>query len=88
MDAALRLPVTTRLHVDADPAPELIERVCRLLRHRGAAVAELTVRATDPGTTRLEARVELGGDVETLLRQLRRLPDVRAAATVPAERVA
>lgn len=72
--------VTTHLRIDADPAPELIERICRLLRHRGAAVVELTVRPADPATTRLDVEAELGDDVETLVRQLRRLPDVQSVA--------
>lgn len=69
--------MTTHLRIEADSAPELIERVCRLLRHRGATIAELTVHAGHP-TTLLDARLQLAGDVETLVRQVRRLPDVRA----------
>lgn len=73
---------TTRLHLAADPAPELIERVCRLLRHRGAAVVELHVRATDPATTHLDVGLGPAGDIENLVRQLRRLADVRSVEVI------
>lgn len=73
---------TTRLHIAADPAPELIERVCRLLRHRGAAVVELRVWAGDPAVTRLDVAVRAGDDVANLVRQLRRLADVRSVEVI------
>jgi acetolactate synthase regulatory subunit len=73
----------TCFEVVARTTPELLERVCRVLRHRGATVEHLVAAPTDPVApgdpelTRLELRARCTGDVDLLVRQLRRLPDVQ-----------
>jgi len=75
-------PNTTHLEVVARPAPELLERICRVLRHRGATVNHLVARldnADGAEVTRLDIRARVAGDVDILVRQLARLPDVHIA---------
>ena len=67
-----------RLEVIARTTPELIERVCRLLRHRGASVGHLVVTA-DGHLTTLVLTARVSGNVDLLVRHLDRLPDVRRA---------
>lgn len=71
------VPHAVHLEVTARAAPELIERVCRVLRHRGAAIDRLLVCADSPGYTRLDINARTLGDNDRLARQVRRLPDVR-----------
>lgn len=77
-------PTLARLEVVARTTPELIERVCRLLRHRGASVEHLVVTAHGDGLTTLGLTARVGGDVSLLLRQLDRLTDVRSTRRVDA----
>lgn len=92
MTAALPTPPATdtpvlalaRLEVVARTTPELIERVCRLLRHRGATVEQLVVTAHGDGLTTLGLTSRVAGDVGLLLRQLDRLADVRSTRRVDA----
>jgi|APMI01.1.fsa_nt_gi acetolactate synthase regulatory subunit len=77
-----------RLVVLARTTPELVERVCRLLRHRGATVEHLVVATGRPShdaveQTRLELLVRATGSVDLLVRQLQRLPDVQLVAHAP-----
>lgn len=77
-------PALARLEIVARTTPELIERVCRLLRHRGAAVEHLVVTAHGNGLTTLVPTARISGDVGLLLRQLDRLTDVRSTRRVDA----
>lgn len=77
-------PTLARLEVVARTTPELIERVCRLLRHRGASVEHLLVTAHGDGLTTLDLTARVGGDVSLLLRQLDRLTDIRSTRSVDA----
>lgn len=81
------VPALARLEVVARTTPELIERVCRLLRHRGAAVEHLVVTARGDGLTTLGLTALVSGDVDLLLRQLGRLTDVRSTRCVDARAV-
>jgi acetolactate synthase regulatory subunit len=64
------------LEITARRAPELLERICRVLRHRGATVDRLLV-CTDPaGYTSLDLTSRTRGDTALLVRQIGRLPDV------------
>ena len=78
------VPALARLEVVARTTPELIERVCRLLRHRGASVEHLVVTAHGNGLTTLGLTARVNGDVDLLLRQLGRLTDVRSTRCVDA----
>lgn len=71
-----------RLEIVARSAPELIERVCRVIRHRGGRIDRLVADATPGGTTTVEVTVSGTGDPGLLVRQLERLPDVRTAGLV------
>ncbi len=64
------------LKVIARAAPELIERVCRVLRHRGAVIDYLVVCSDGPIRTRMDIGAVMVGDIDLLLRQIGRLPDV------------
>lgn len=66
-----------RLEITARTTPELLERVGRVLRHRGATVDRLAFVA---GATesRVTAEIRCAGPVALLTRQLERLPDVRS----------
>lgn len=82
---------STRLVIVARTTPELIERVCRLVRHRGATVEHLVAATRRPSQdaveqTRLELHVRVTGGVDLLVRQLQRLPDVQLVThTRPSE---
>lgn len=92
MTAAVPTPPTTqtpvatlaRLEVVARTTPELIERVCRLLRHRAATVERLVVTVHVDGLTTIGLTARVSGDVSLLLRQLDRLTDVRSTRCVDA----
>ena len=76
------VPALARLEVVARTTPEVIERVCRLLRHRGASVEHLVVTTHGDGLTTLGLTVRIDGDQDLLLRQLDRLTDVRSTHRV------
>lgn len=68
-----------RLELVARPAPELVERVCRVLRHRGATMQRLlaeTGEADGRPCLRIDVTVHVTGDVDLLARQVGRLTDV------------
>lgn len=65
------------LEVDARNAPELLERLGRVLRHRGATVDRLSLEVGATQTL-LTADVRCATTVEQLVHQLERLPDVHA----------
>ncbi len=77
-NTSVRTVPTFRIRELAGGTPELIERVCRLLRHRGASVEHLVVTA-DGHLTTLVLAARVSGNVDLLIRQLDRLPDVRRA---------
>ncbi|WP_301482595.1 ACT domain-containing protein [Intrasporangium sp.] len=58
-------------------APELIERLGRVLRHRGALVERLTFEACASEAV-LHADVRCAAPVEVIVAQLERLPDVHS----------
>lgn len=75
------------LEVVARSTPELLERVCRVLRHRGATLEHLvlttttTIASTEGAPrTRIDLRARLRNpDADLIVRQLARLPDVHLA---------
>jgi len=70
--------MTTGAHLEitARPAPELLERVARVLRHRGATVERLDY---ETGTmTVVRAQIRCISPVDLVVRQLERLPDVHS----------
>lgn len=70
-------PMPVRFLVVARTTPELIERVCRTLRHRGATVEHLLVTPGCDHVTTLDITAHLDGDPSLLLRHVKRLTDVR-----------
>ncbi len=63
------------LEVVARSTPELLERICRVLRHRGATLEHLLF-STAGERVRIELSARLRGDPDLMVRQLDRLPDV------------
>ncbi|XAS76753.1 ACT domain-containing protein [Dermatophilaceae bacterium Sec6.4] len=63
------------LEVVARSTPELLERICRVLRHRGATLEHLVFSTADE-RVRIELSARLRGDPDLMVRQLERLPDV------------
>lgn len=63
------------LEVVARSTPELLERICRVLRHRGASLEHLVFSTADE-RVRIELSARLRGDPDLMVRQLERLPDV------------
>lgn len=67
--------VIAHLEVVARSTPELLERICRVLRHRGATLEHLVFSTADE-RVRIELSARLRGDPDLMVRQLDRLPDV------------
>ncbi|MDQ2850151.1 MAG: ACT domain-containing protein [Allobranchiibius sp.] len=63
------------LEVVARSTPELLERICRVLRHRGATLEHLVFSTADE-RVRIALSARLRGDPDLMVRQLERLPDV------------
>lgn len=76
----------TRLEIIARTTPELIERVCRVIRHRGARIERLVAQAQADGTTALSITLSETRDADLLARQAARLPDVSFATVMVSER--
>jgi acetolactate synthase regulatory subunit len=73
------------LEITARPAPELLERLARVLRHRGATVERLSfdtspadTSAADTAIAVLRADLRCPTPLAVLVNQLRRLPDVHS----------
>lgn len=66
---------TYHLTIQAQQRPETLERLLRVIRHRGFAVVQLTVESHNSLIT-LTATVESERELALLVHQLIKLPDV------------
>lgn len=66
------------LEITARPAPELLERLARVLRHRGGTVERLSFDTDAAGAAVLRADLRCTTSLAVLVHQLRRLPDVHS----------
>ena len=66
---------TYDLTIQANKRPETLERLLRVIRHRGFEVIELQTQ-TENNTIKLNVKVQSERAIELLLNQLVKLPDV------------
>lgn len=74
----LTAATAVRFEIVARTSPELVERLCRVVRHRGASLVRLVAQTGDEGTSTVELTVRVGGDGSLLERQIARVADVRS----------
>lgn len=70
------------LQVVARTAPELIERICRVVRQRGGRIDRLSSESSVDGITRMQLTVTLGRDAGLLARQVQRVHDVQTVEII------
>lgn len=66
---------TYNLTIQANQRPETLERLLRVIRHRGFTVVKLTSESKD-GVISLNATVQSERELSLLVHQLVKLPDV------------
>lgn len=70
---------TYDLTIQANKRPETLERLLRVIRHRGFEVIELQTK-TENNTIELNVKVQSERAIELLLNQLVKLPDMVSLA--------
>ena len=70
---------TYDLTIQANKRPETLERLLRVIRHRGFEVIELQTQ-TENNTIELKIKVQSERAIELLLNQLVKLPDMVSLA--------
>lgn len=64
-----------QIDLTAQHRPEVLERILRVVRHRGFTVTQMDMQLID-GKVRLKFTVKSDRTLELLLSQLEKLPDV------------
>ena len=64
-----------QIELTAQHRPEVLERILRVVRHRGFTVTQMDMQLID-GKVRLKFTVKSDRTLELLLSQLEKLPDI------------
>ena len=64
-----------KIELTAQHRPEVLERILRVVRHRGFTVTQMDMQLID-GKVRLKFTVKSDRTLELLVNQLEKLPDV------------
>ena len=65
-----------RISLTLDPRPEVLERVLRVVRHRGFKVTKMNMQLDGSKRANVDIRVESERNIELLTKQLDKLVDV------------
>ncbi|BDM62910.1 acetolactate synthase [Shewanella sp. NFH-SH190041] len=65
------------MELELSPRPEVLERVLRVIRHRGFKITGMQMRAGDDAMIHLAVNLEADRAIELLSRQLDKLVDVQ-----------
>lgn len=72
------------LELTLQPSPEVLERVLRVMRHRGFSVTNMQMKTNEDASIVLAVEVETERAIELLSNQLDKLYDVAECRLMPA----